>query len=448
MENETKKLFLLKDANVSTALLKLGIPTMVGMLIAALYNVVDTFFVAKLGTSQMGAVSIVFPIGTIMTGIALLFGSGASSYLARLLGNRQHKEADSCASTALFTSVCIGGICILFLLLIMTPILKCLGATPTILPYARQYGYVFVFSLLFNVFNVTVNNIITAEGASRFSMIAMFCGGMLNAGLDPVMIYVLHMGVMGAAAATLVANMVSTTLYVSYIFGRKSVFHISLKKLSIDKKIYMEIFKVGLPILAFQILTSVAVGITNFIAADYGDSVVAAIGIEARVIALGTMAVFGFLKGFQPFVGYNYGAKNWTRVEEAKKFALRLTSCFCILVAAGLIAFSSNIVELFNKNDLIVMKVGKEALILNGIVFATLGFQLVYGTFYLALGKSKQGGILSICRQGLFFIPLVLILPQLFGVQGILFAQPIADIGNVFLTGMFAYGVNYRTEVN
>jgi len=444
MENETKKLFLLKDEKVSTALLKLGVPTMVGMLIAALYNVVDTYFVAQLGISQMGAVSIVFPLGTIMTGIALLFGSGASSYLARLLGNKQYKEANQCASTALISSLITGGTCVLFILLFMTPILKSLGATPTILPYARQYGYVFASSLLFSVFNVTVNNIITAEGASRFSMFAMFIGGILNAGLDPLMIYGFHMGVMGVAAATLIANMVSTTLYASFILRKKSVFYISLKNVRIEKGIYIEIFKVGLPIMVFQILTSVAVGVTNYVAAGFGDSVVAAIGIEARVIALGTMAVFGFLKGFQPFVGYNYGDRNWDRVEQAKKFALKLTSCFCVLVAGGIITFSSNIVEMFNKNDSMVMRVGQEALILNSIVFVTLGFQLVYGTFYLALGKSKQGGILSICRQGVFFIPLVLILPKIFGVQGVLFSQPIADIGNVFLTGMFAYRINYR----
>lgn len=448
MGNESKKLYLLKDEKVSIALLKLGVPTMVGMLIAALYNVVDTYFVAQLGVSQMGAVSIVFPLGTIMTGIALLFGSGASSKLARLLGNKQYTDANQCASTALISSLFTGGICVLSVLLFMTPILKGLGATPTILPYARQYGYVFVSSLLFSVFNVTVNNIITAEGASKFSMVAMLTGGILNAGLDPLMIYGFHMGVMGAAAATLIANMVSTTLYASYILRKKSIFRISFKNIRIEKSIYTEIFKVGLPILMFQILTSVAVGITNYVAADYGDSVVAAIGIEARVIALGTMAVFGFLKGFQPFVGYNYGAGRWDRVEKAKKFALKLTSCFCTLVAGGIIVFSNNIVAMFNKNDSMVMQVGQEALILNSIVFITLGFQLVYGTLYLALGKSKQGGILSICRQGVFFIPLVLILPRIFDVQGVLFSQPIADIANVLLTGIFAYQINNKMQVN
>ncbi|WP_081443066.1 MATE family efflux transporter [Lacrimispora saccharolytica] len=147
-------------------------------------------------------------------------------------------------------------------------------------------------------------------------------------------------------------------------------------------------------------------------------------------------------------MGYNYGAGNWERVEQAKRFALKLTSGFCAFVTIEIIVFSRNIIELFSKNDAFVMKVGQEALILNSIVFVTLGFQLVYGTFFLALGKSKQGGILSICRQGVFFIPLVLILSRIFGVQGVLFAQPIADIANVLLTGSFAYGINYRMQVN
>ncbi|TCO68691.1 MATE family efflux transporter [Marinisporobacter balticus] len=433
MNENNKKLYLLKDEQISTALLKLGIPTMVGMLISALYNVVDAYCVGELGTAQMGAVSVVFPLGLIMTGIALLFGSGASSYLARLLGNKQYKEANRCASTALFTSIAVGVIIIVIMLVFVNPILRCLGATDTIFPFAREYAVIFISGLVFNVFNVTVNNMIIAEGAAKFSMIAMLIGGMTNMLLDIVSIYVLKMGINGVAIATLISRIISTILYLTYILSGKSVFKISIRNIKPSKDLYIEIFKIGLPVMIFQILSSIALGSTNTIASAYGDSAVAAIGIASRIMSLGTMAIFGFLKGFQAFVGYNYGSGRMDRVEKSKNIALLWTTCFCAIVTVCILLFSKDIIYAFNKNDPAVMSIGRKVLILNGIIFLGLGFQLVYGTFFLALGKSKEGGAISVCRQGAFFIPLVLIMPIFFNLNGLIIAQPLADMASIIL---------------
>ncbi len=199
MNSKEKKKYLMEQEPVGKALLKLGIPTMVGMMTSALYNLVDTFFVGKLGTAQIAAVSVAFPISIVFLAVGLLFGSGASSYLARLLGNKKNREADECFSTALVTAIGTGVVVICGMLLLLNPLLSMLGATDTIMPYAREYAIPFIIGLAFNVFNITVNNMISAEGAANYSMIAMLSGGLINIALDPILILGLHMGVFGAA---------------------------------------------------------------------------------------------------------------------------------------------------------------------------------------------------------------------------------------------------------
>ncbi|HEX3077147.1 MAG TPA: MATE family efflux transporter [Lachnospiraceae bacterium] len=433
-KNDSKKrIYLLKEEKVPKALLKLGIPTMLGMITSAFYNLADTFFVSRLGTAQVGAVSLLYPLGVVLLGIGLLFGTGASSFLARLLGDKKYEEASNCASTALFTSVTVGTLTIMIMLLCMNPILRALGATNTILPYAREYAYIFVGGLVFNVFNITMNNIITAEGAAMYSMKTMLLGGILNLILDPIFIYTFDMGVAGAAIATVISQGISTLFYLNYILGRKSIFHFSVKRFTLSREIFVEIFKVGLPMLLFQLLASTTVSITNILASGYGDSAVAAFGVVTRIMSLGSMAVFGFIKGYQPFVGFNYGAGNMERVESATNTALKWTTLFCTTIGILLIVFSTPLMEVFCKEDSLVVSIGRKTIIANAIAFITLGYQIVFGTMFLALGKAKQGGIISIARQGAFFIPIVFLFTTLFHLNGLVMAQPIADACSVAL---------------
>ena len=208
MNSRNNKMELLGNAPISKALLAMGIPTMLGMMVNAIYNLVDAYFVGGLGTSQMGAISVVYPLGQIVVGLGLLFGNGSASYLSRLLGNRDQEQADRVASTALYSSVAVGAVLIIFSMIFLRPILRLLGATDSIMPYAMTYAGIYVVSCIFNVFNVTMNNIVTSEGAAKTTMFALMAGAVLNIGLDPVFIYTLDMGVAGAAIATAISQIV------------------------------------------------------------------------------------------------------------------------------------------------------------------------------------------------------------------------------------------------
>ena len=433
MKSNEKKLYLLGEESVSIALLKLGIPTMIGMMTSALYNLVDSYFVGKLGTSQMGAISVVYPLSVIILGIGLLFGSGASSYLARLLGNKQYKEADQCASTAIAASMITAVVLIAGMLLFINPLLRLLGATDSILPYAREYAIPFIIGLIFNVFNITYNNIITSEGASMYSMLAMLIGGCVNMILDPILILVFSMGVQGAAIATLISRLISTSIYVYYLTSKKSNYHFSIYNICFEKRIIAEILRIGIPMLVYQGLCFVALTLTNNLSASYGDGAVAAFGIVNRIISLGTMMLMGFLKGYQPFVGYNYGAGKQERVKEATKTVMIWTTSACIIAAVIMILGRHVLIYIFSKNDVEVMTVGTKALIVNAITFMGMGYQTVNSFRFMGLGRAKEGGMISLGRQGVFFIPIILILSHTMGINGIILAQPLADICSLVL---------------
>lgn len=428
MKSKTEKQFLLEQEEVPRALLKLGIPTMIGMMTSAIYNLVDTFFVGTLGTTQTAAVSIAYPISIIFLAIGLLAGSGASSYLSRLLGARKQKEADQCFSTAIFLSVMSAGVIVLLLLIFLNPFLQFLGATPSTLPYAREYAIPFIIGLLFNVFNVSLNNMLVAEGSSTFSMTSMLAGGIVNIILDPIFILVFHMGVAGAAYATLLSRLVSFSLYTYYIFSGKSNFHFAISNIKLDKVLLREIVKIGMPMMIYQLLCSIAISTTNYNARSYGDSVIAGIGVANRILSLGSMILTGFLKGFQPFVGFNYGANHSERVKTALHIMLKWATIFCAIVCVILLIFHTPLLLLFTKTDAEMVKIGSQFLILNGITFVGLGFATTYTFFFLGMGMGKQGGIVSLSRQGLFFLPLIFILPKFLGLNGVLLAQPIADL--------------------
>ena len=314
MAEPNHKLILLSSAPIPKALMALGFPIMIGMLINAFYNLADAYFVGGLGERQMGAISVVFPLGQVVVGLGLMFGNGAASYLSRLLGRKDLATANQVASTALYCSVLLGGVVILLATIFLRPILTLLGATETILPYALTYARIYVLSCIFNVFNVTMNNIVSSEGAAKIAMCALLLGALLNIGLDPLFIYTLNLGVAGAAIATALSQMVSTLVYLAYILSHKSVFTFCIKDFSPTRRLLTEILKIGIPTLTFQLLTSLSVALINRAANDYGDAVIAGMGAVTRISSMGTLVVFGFLKGFQPIAGFSYGAKNFGRL--------------------------------------------------------------------------------------------------------------------------------------
>ena len=438
MNKNNNNMDLVGNAHIPQELIALGIPIMIGMLIKALYNLVDAYFIGGLGESQMGAISIAFPLGQVVVGLGLMFGNGAASYLSRLLGRGDREAASKVASTALYSSVCIGAVIIIGTAIFLKPILTMLGATDTIMPYALSYGRIYVISCIFNVFNVTMNNIVSSEGAAKTTMCALLLGAVLNIGLDPLFIYTLDMGVEGAAIATAISQMVSTLVYLTYVLRKKSVFSFSIKEFSPTRQMVTEILKIGVPTLVFQLLTSLSSALINRASSNYGDSVIAGMGAVTRVTSMGTLVVFGFLKGFQPIAGFSYGAKKFDRLREAIKTSIIWSTSFCLVVGLVMAVFSTQIISQFTEEDTQMVLAGQKSLFANWITFILFGFYTVYSSLFLALGKGAAGFFLGACRQGVCFVPVILLLPMVWGMNGILYAQPIADVISVVITVFMA----------
>lgn len=439
MNERNTKMELLGSAPIPKALLALGIPTMIGMLLNALYNLADTYFVGGLGTDQMGAVTVAFPLGQVVVGLGLLFGNGAAAYISRLLGRGDKKTANKVASTALYSSVLIGAVMIVGSLIFLKPILRQLGAIESVMAYAIPYTTIYTTFSIFNVFNVAMNNIVSSEGVAKTAMFALMSGALLNVALDPIFIFALDLGVAGAAIATAISQIVSTLVYLCYIFRKKSIFNFHIKECYFSKEIMSEILKIGIPTLVFQLLTSLSISMINNAAKDYGSSALAAMGPLTKIMSMGSLVVFGFLKGFQPIAGFSYGAKKFDRLQEAIKTSIIWSTGFCI--AFGLLAaiFSTQIMTLFTKDDMEMIRIGGAALRTNGLSFMLFGFYTVYSFLFLVMGKAKEGCILGACRQGLCFVPVILVLPAFLGLSGILYAQPIADVLSAAITVFMAF---------
>ena len=433
-----KKMALLGSAPIPKALLSLGLPTMMGMLINALYNLVDACFVGGLGTAQMGAVTVAFPLGQVVAGLGLLFGNGAAAYLSRLLGQGDRDTANKVASTALYGGVSLGAVVILLSVIFLEPVLQLAGAIESVMPYAAGYARIYIVFSIFNVFNVTMNNIVSSEGAAKTAMCALMAGAVLNVALDPVFIYTLDLGVTGAAIATAISQIVSTLVYLRYILRKKSMFHFSIKACRFGKEVMPEILKIGIPTLIFQLLTSLSVAMINGAAKEYGGSALAAMGPVTKIMSMGTLIVFGFLKGFQPVAGFSYGAKKFDRLREAIRTAILWSTIFCVIFGLVTAAFPAQIMSLFTKEDAEMIRAGSIALRANGLSFILFGFYTVYSFLFLVMGKAAEGCILGACRQGICFVPAILILPAVWELNGVLYAQPIADAASALIAAVMA----------
>lgn len=439
-----KKMELLGDVPIPKALLSLGVPTMLGMLINALYNLVDTCFVGGLGTDQMGAVTVAYPLGQIVVGLGLLFGNGAAVQLSRLLGRRDMAAANKTASAALCGSIAIGAVVILFAVIFIEPILKRTGALESVMPYASAYARIYLVFSIFNVFNVTMNNIVSSEGAARTAMCALLAGAALNVALDPIFIYAFGLGVTGAAIATAISQFASTLVYLRYILRKKSVFHFSVRECCFDKEILTGILKIGIPTLIFQLLSSLSISMINSAAKEYGGSALAAMGPVTKIMSVGTLVVFGFLKGFQPVAGFSFGAKKIDRLRKAIQISILWSTVFCAVFGLVSAIFSTQIMSLFTKDDMEMVRVGSIALRASGLSFILFGFYTVYSFLFLAMGKAAAGCFLGACRQGICFVPVILILPVVWGLSGVLYAQPAADVISATITAFMAVRLHRR----
>lgn len=449
---------LMEGSNIKKALVTLTIPSIIATLISAIYNLVDTLFVGKLNdTASIGAVSVTFPLFMVIAALGQMIGVGAASYISRSLGEKKNDRASKTASTATFISVVFSILTVIITLPLLNKILLIMGTSENVLPLAKSYSVYLILGSIFTITNMNLNNIIRAEGNSKFSMNTLIIGAVINIILDPIFIFTLNLGVKGAAIATVIGQAVSTVYLISYFKRGKSFLNLSVKNISNEKDIYLEIFKIGVPVFLMQFLSSMVFTIQNAIAAPYGDEAIAAIGITLRVYIIPSYIILGYIQGFQPFLGYNYGAKKYDRVKEALKTSIVWLTAFLSLCFLVMNVFSKEIVSTFSKDrSVIELSVNNLRALL--LLLPTLGFSMIYSALFQALGKGRQASILAIGRQGLFYIPLLILLPKFFqvninklgiitncfsykmpaGLYGLMLAQPLSDIISFIITLILA----------
>lgn len=437
------KIKILKEENIDKVLFKLGIPMVISLLVAALYNVVDTYFVSGLGKEAVAAVSVAFPIQLIFLGIGLTFGAGSGSYISRLLGGNNKKEASIVATVSLLSSVILAVIIAISLFCYLDGVLNFMGAIPSIMEISKSYTGIFILGGVLGAINVTLGNLAVAQGAAKISLKAMIVGSISNMILDPIFIFGLNLEVRGAAIATLIARVITSMMYVIYFIGDKNLIEIKMPNFKPTIEIYKEILKIGISMLILQILQTIAISKISYAASFYGEEAIAAMGIVLRIVTLGTNVVFGYMKGLQPLAGFNYGAKNYGRVREAVKASIKWSSVFCIVWTLIVYVFAPNILSIFG-TDKYVLNIAVPALRAGVIMFATFGFQFTYSTLYLSTGKALGGMLLNSLRQGIVFIPIILFLPKIMGLNGVIYAQAISDLVTTIITIPFAISIHKK----
>lgn len=426
---------ILSEVPVGKAIKILAIPAIMGSLITAIYNLVDTAFIGMLKSTQaLSAISIAFPIMSLLNALGQVLGVGASTYIGIQLGAKKNEDANKTASTIIFLSILCGMFFAIIGLLFQDSIFKLFGASDAVLPYARKYGTWMFIGAIFTIPNQALNNIVRAETNAKLSAIALGIGAVINLVLDPIFMFDFGfgMGIMGASIATTIAQAVSFLFLITYFLRKKSLLHVSLKNIKPKKHMLSEVLKTGSPSGASQVLVSISVAVTNIIAAKYGDFVVAAFGIVLKVISFGQFIVFGYVQGFQPIASYNFGAKNTKRFSQAFKFAFKVVLTLCASLTVIYIVFRNPILSIFT-NDANVLKVAVPILISQVILYIAMGIVILMTAVFQSTGNGVKGIVLSISRQGIFFFPLIILFPLLFKLFGLYLVQPVADIFSLVL---------------
>lgn len=432
-------------APVGRLIIRLAIPTIISMMVTSLYNMADTFFVSQLGTSASGAVGIIFSIMAIIQAVGFTIGMGSGSLISRYLGAQDKAHADEYSSTAFFTALVLGTLLGAAGLIFQNEIIVHLGATPTILPYARDYARYILIGTPFMCASFVMNNQLRFQGKAALSMVGLTAGGVLNLVLDPLFIFGFGWGISGAAIATLVSQCVSFLILLSFFVRRKSITELSIKHAAKQIGVYAAIIQNGFPSLCRQGMAAIATVMLNIAAGTYGDAAVAGMSITNRVFMFLMSIAIGIGQGFQPICGMNYGAKLYGRVKSAFYFTVRL--CVVLMSFFGVMCFifAPQIVRAF-RNDAEVIEFGMLAMRFQ--CCALPGLSLIFGTNMMlqTTGQSKSATFLSCLRQGIFFLPLIAILPRTIGSAGVQCTQMISDILTFLVTIPFA--VSFFRKLN
>ncbi len=416
------------ESSVTKLVVALSLPTVMSQMITSIYNMADTFFVTQLGDSVVGAVSVVYALQSIIQAIGYGLAMGAGSLVSRRLGEKDNEGASKYASCAFFSAFFFGFLLTVACMIDLDGLLVLFGSTETILPYAVEYAFIILLGAPMMCSSFVLNNILRAEGKATFSMFAMTAGGVLNIFLDPIFIFNFKMGVAGAALATVLSQCFSFFVLLSFYLSGKSIVKLSVKRISRRAGDYLLIVKTGLPTVFRQGLGSLATTLLNIQVKIYGDAAIAAVGIANKIYMLLRSLIIGIGQGFQPVAGYNYGAKKPARVKKAFWVATVLGTAVSTTASLVLFVFSKQVLELFRPETAEVAEIGARMLIFLAAALPFLAYSTFVNQLYQSLGYVKGATVLASCRQGIFFVPLILLLPMWVGLDGILLTQSISDL--------------------
>ena len=432
MHGHTDNYTFLTQAPVHRVIITMAIPTIISMLVTGLYNIADTFFVGKIDTQATAAVGIVFSLMFFVQAMGFFFGHGSGNYISRELGARRHENAVKMASTGFFSSFFFGLVILVLGEIFLTPLSLMLGSTATILPYTEDYMQVILLGAPFLTSSLTLNNQMRLQGNAKFAMFGIVTGAILNVILDPILIFTCGMGVSGAAWATVIGQAVSFVIL--FLMTRRGEnIAIKFRNFSPSIQMYKEIFYGGSPSFMRQGLACIATMSLNLAAGVYGDSAIAAMSIVGRIAMLSFAVVIGLGQGFQPVCGFCYGAGLYERLKEAYKFTVTIGTIFLIVLAIIGWMISGTLIGVF-RDDPEVIAIGVVALRWQLCVFPVNALILASNMLAQTCRKPWRANILAAARQGLFFIPLIFILPSYFGLLGVEMCQAVSDVLSFMLT--------------
>lgn len=429
---QREKFTHLTTAPIPKLMFELSAPAIFSMIITAIYNMADTYFVGRISTTATAAVGVSFSLMSIIQAIGFFFGHGSGNFMSRKLGEEDLKGAKTMAANGFFLCLILCTILGITGLIFVEPLAYLLGSTKTILPHAKAYMTYILIGFPITSASFVLNNQLRFQGSAFYGMIGITTGGLLNIALDPLFIFGFNMGVSGAALATVISQCVSFTILL-FLTTKGSNIKIDIKSFKPTLYYIKEIILGGVPSLCRQGLASIGAIVLNYSAGALGnDSAIAAMSIVNRIIMFAYSSMIGFGQGFQPICGFNYGAKLYSRVREGFWFCVKTSFLFLVVIAIAMICFAPNLVQLF-RDDLEVVAIGSPALVYQAITFPLSSWVVISNMMLQSVGKSGSASLLASSRQGLTLIPLVLILPHYFGILGLQIAQPIGDLITMLL---------------
>ena len=446
-ERERLQFIKMTQTPMPKLIISLGIPTTLSMMVTSLYNLADTAFVSTLGDPAIAAVSNLLALMSIIQAIGFTFGMGSGAIVSRLLGKRDREGADRVASSAFAIALISGLLICLFGYIFMSPLLKLLGSTDAdVLGYSTQYARFVLLSAPIMCMSFVMNNVLRAEGKAVLSMIGLIVGAVVNVALDPILIFGFDMGVTGAAVATFVSQVLSFLVLLVMFLSGKTVARIRLKAVSAKFAVYGDIIATGFPSFCRQILASLCTVFLNRAAFTYGEiaygvgvggkAAQASLGVVQKMFMLAFSISLGIGQGYQPVLGYNYSAKRFDRVKSAYLFTLGFSTILMVIFAVTCAILSTPIMRMFSLSEQAI-EIGALTLLLQCCAMPLLPLNFMAGLTYQVVGNKALAALLSISRQGLFYIPSVLALPRIFGLVGVQMCQAVSDVCAFFFAVPF-----------